>query len=179
MPAMYLQNKYTKWYFNIVENAKNRTIDGYTEKHHVTPKSLGGDNSKENLVKLTAREHFICHWLLTKMLIGKSKYKMLYALRLLNGNYKQNSRVYEYTKQIVRGSMPLETKIKISNTMKGRPAHNKGKPCNNKIRNSKGSNGKLIGRIRPKIICPHCLRHIDEANYHRYHGDKCQRIKIS
>lgn len=34
----------------------------YTEKHHIIPKSLGGDNSKTNLVVLTGRQHFICHW---------------------------------------------------------------------------------------------------------------------
>ena len=33
---------------------------GYYEKHHIQPKSLGGSNKKENLVRLTAREHFIC-----------------------------------------------------------------------------------------------------------------------
>jgi hypothetical protein len=36
----------------------------YYERHHIIPKSLGGDNSPENLVILTAREHFIAHWLL-------------------------------------------------------------------------------------------------------------------
>jgi hypothetical protein len=28
---------------------------------------MGGGNEKENLVKLTAREHFICHWLLCRI----------------------------------------------------------------------------------------------------------------
>lgn len=73
----FLQNKYTKWYFNIISNAQNRDISSYTEKHHVIPKSLGGSNKQTNLVKLTAREHFICHWLLTKMVIEtKHRYQM-------------------------------------------------------------------------------------------------------
>lgn len=41
--------------------------DGYFECHHILPRSLGGNDNKENLVNLTAREHFICHLLLTKM----------------------------------------------------------------------------------------------------------------
>jgi hypothetical protein len=68
-------NKYTCWYNNITENAKSRIIDGYTERHHILPRSLGGTNDKDNLVDLTAREHFICHWLLTKMHSGESRVK--------------------------------------------------------------------------------------------------------
>lgn len=39
----------------------------YYENHHIIPRSLNGSNSSENLVLLTAREHFICHWLLVKI----------------------------------------------------------------------------------------------------------------
>lgn len=38
----------------------------YSEQHHIKPKCLGGDDSKENLVRLTAREHFMAHCLLYK-----------------------------------------------------------------------------------------------------------------
>jgi hypothetical protein len=47
----------------------------------VIPKSLGGSNSKTNLVRLTAREHFVAHRLLTKMTEGENRRKMLYALK--------------------------------------------------------------------------------------------------
>ena len=40
---------------------------GYYEKHHIVPRSMGGSNKKSNLVDLTAREHYVCHRLLTKM----------------------------------------------------------------------------------------------------------------
>jgi len=76
---MYLPNKYTRWYYNIIHRAQERSISGYTEKHHIIPRSLGGINKKENLVHLTAKEHFICHILLIKMLVGKEKAKMVYA----------------------------------------------------------------------------------------------------
>ena len=48
-------NKYKTWYNSITTNAKNRTVDGYVERHHIIPVSLGGSNNKENLVDLTAR----------------------------------------------------------------------------------------------------------------------------
>ena len=39
----------------------------YYEEHHIIPKCIGGTNDPENLVLFTAREHFIAHWLLTKI----------------------------------------------------------------------------------------------------------------
>lgn len=104
--ANFLENKYTKWYFRIINSAQSRTeIAGYFEKHHIIPKSLNGNNSKENLVKLTAREHFICHWLLVKMTTGKEKISMVYACKkMMHGigknqeRYKVSSRVYENLK---------------------------------------------------------------------------------
>ena len=92
-------------YENIIEKAKNRTEElEYYEKHHILPKSLGGSNDENNLVKLTAREHFICHWLLVKMYQKGSlqRNKMLYAFWRMkshpnnNGQRYINSRAYEY-----------------------------------------------------------------------------------
>lgn len=78
---------YKNIYYNIIEKAKNEDKDGkrsigYFEKHHIQPKSLGGTNDEINLVKLTAKEHFICHWLLVKIYQKGSieRNKMLYAL---------------------------------------------------------------------------------------------------
>jgi hypothetical protein len=80
-------NKYTKWYNQITDRARYRIIEGYTEKHHIKPRSLGGTDDADNLVELTAREHFICHWLLTKMTTGEDRAKMIYAL---NGMKRSN-----------------------------------------------------------------------------------------
>lgn len=69
--SIFENNKYTAWYFSIIEKAKNRIeYTGYTEKHHIIPKSLGGNNAATNLVVLTAKEHYIAHHLLTKMVIS-------------------------------------------------------------------------------------------------------------
>ena len=100
---------YKKIYYKIIENAKHEIKEdrrniGYFEKHHILPKSLGGSNDKNNLVKLTAREHFICHWLLVKMYDKGTDehYKMLCALWRMNNNGSRsqkehyiNSRAYE------------------------------------------------------------------------------------
>jgi len=104
---MYLNNKYTETYYNIVNRASQRTLDGYTETHHIIPRSLGGSDDPDNLVCLTAREHFLCHWLLTKMVKGKRKqWSMINALGMMmwseNDNqqrYKINARLYEQLKR--------------------------------------------------------------------------------
>lgn len=76
---------YARIYNRIIENRLISPFSGYTEEHHIVPVSLGGSNSKDNLVKLTAREHFICHWLLVKMYKGCkiSYYKMLKAFNMM------------------------------------------------------------------------------------------------
>lgn len=102
---MFIQNKYSKYYFSIIGTAKSRLLDPtvYYEKHHIIPKSCGGSNSKENLVSLTAREHFICHLLLPKMLIGDPHHKMVHALwrmcNSLKSSYKVNARTYRKSRE--------------------------------------------------------------------------------
>ena len=59
---------YKKIYESLISNAKEReTIDGYYEIHHIIPKSVGGSNTDDNLVKLTLREHYFAHELLVKV----------------------------------------------------------------------------------------------------------------
>jgi len=80
----------------------------YYEEHHIIPKSLGGTDNKNNLAILTGREHFICHWLLTKMTDGVYYEKMVFALCNMERKNKHQkrhctkitSRVYEKYKKV-------------------------------------------------------------------------------
>ena len=58
---------YTKIYNALIERARNRDIDGYSERHHIVPRCLGGTEDKSNIVALTPEEHYVCHQLLVKM----------------------------------------------------------------------------------------------------------------
>jgi hypothetical protein len=58
---------YEKHYSLLIERARVRQFDGYTEKHHVVPKCMGGTDDASNLVSLTPEEHYVAHQLLVKM----------------------------------------------------------------------------------------------------------------
>jgi len=133
---MFIDNKYLTMYNSIIQNAKNRDIKGYVEKHHIIPKSLGGTNDNDNIVPLTAREHFICHRLLTKITSGKSRRKMLHAVgRFIqdggNVNRLLTSRQYEIARRSISEArlgttFSDEAKKKMSVSAKGRVPWNKG-----------------------------------------------------
>ena len=63
-----MPNKWFRHYDILITRAQNRKPPSeYCELHHIIPKCLGGENTKENLVLLTAREHYIAHLLLSKI----------------------------------------------------------------------------------------------------------------
>jgi hypothetical protein len=101
---MFTDNKYTRWYYRIIDRSKTRKVEVYVERHHIVPKSLGGTNKKDNLVSLTAREHFVCHLLLTKMTIGDAKKKMSRAFWLMakgtGKRYRPCSKLYEVARKL-------------------------------------------------------------------------------
>jgi hypothetical protein len=106
-------------YHNIVENAKIRTTKDYVEKHHIIPKCLGGSNDKENLVELTAREHFICHWLLAKHHNSKQLWNAFSMMCIGAKNHHRyiSSRTFE----ILRKARSLASKGE-NNPMYGKPS---------------------------------------------------------
>lgn len=104
---MFNNSKYTNWYNNIIDNAKNRVLDGYKERHHIIPKSLGGTDDEFNLVYLTAKEHYIVHLLLPYMVTDSAyKQKMWGALRCMSimvsdthRRYVGSARFYQKAKE--------------------------------------------------------------------------------
>lgn len=101
-------NKYSRWYYSIINKRLKQAPNGYSESHHIKPRSLGGEDIPDNLVLLTAREHYICHLLLTKMVKRDSPdyYKMWKAFGMMawckmknhERDYLINNRLYEKLK---------------------------------------------------------------------------------
>jgi 5-methylcytosine-specific restriction endonuclease McrA len=186
-------NKYHRWYNQIIEHRRTNLAEGYTEKHHIVPKSLGGTNDTTNLVSLTAREHFVCHWLLTKMVVGDDRIKMLRALNAFSISSKKNprkltSRQYAIARaayvpfkgrkrsaeQIAKQAAKLrgrkqtiESNTRRSNTLKGRSftqEHLDNLSKALKGRTSPTKGMKFEYRPQPTTQCPHCDRTISKNN---------------
>jgi hypothetical protein len=138
---MFIDNKYTKRYYLIIDNAKSRklNIPTYVENHHIIPKSLNGTDDKTNLVSLTAREHFICHWLLTKMTSGTNKSKMIYALFFMQRSNKAQERYNTLiTSRVYESYKKLHSKI-VSKSKKGKPLSKE-----TKLKMSLAKKGKIL-----------------------------------
>jgi len=134
---IYKENKYSKWYYKLINSRilLNRDYnDGEFHKHHILPKSLGGENNNSNLVVLTPREHYICHLLLLEMTFGRNKSKMYCAFFRFNNEKHTTSRSYEFFLN------------QYSNCMKGEnnPFYNKKHSDKTKklIRENHGMKGK-------------------------------------
>lgn len=202
---MFKNNKYKKIYFNIIEKARkeNRSKGGevYYESHHIIPKSLGGNNKKGNLILLTAKEHFICHKLLCKMVNGgKAKISMNFALaaftRTSNKSLRKlKAKDYEFIRKTISKQMkdlwndPVRKKEMInksSTTYKNR--YKKGE-FKHWALGKTGEKSPLFGRKhteetkkkqsakakdRERIKCDYCLKSFDPGNFKRYHGEYCK-----
>lgn len=132
---------YLKIYCNLIRKAENRIHpNGYTEKHHIFPKSIFGNNNR--IVILTGREHYIAHALLQKIcekrygLMHKNTQKMLCAhINMKSKNRYFNSYLYE------------SAKLKRSNSMRGE--------------NHWNWKGGIKPKIKPK------KQHKDKTNYYQ------------
>lgn len=139
---MFKDNKYTTWYFNIIDNAKlqnrKKSSDFYYESHHIVPKSMGGTEQ----VLLTAKEHFICHLLLCKMVEGTSKYKMINALIKMSFSASNSQKRYSAKSYSIVRKLIAEKNTEL---LKGKPKSDSAK------RNMKGRSGTWVRSEESKL----------------------------
>jgi hypothetical protein len=119
----FIKNKYYYWYVSLVGRPK--TTNTVTEKHHILPRSLGGSDQRENLIRLTLREHFLVHWLLTKFTSGPEKAKMIHAFWKMGHGRSLTSWQYElarrnYIDMLKDPILSAESRERMSKALKGR-----------------------------------------------------------
>lgn len=80
------KNKFSENYFSLIESARSNPPSGYSEVHHILPRSLGGDNSDTNLVRLSGSQHYHAHyWLMCMFEHGSKEWtSMSYAFNMMN-----------------------------------------------------------------------------------------------
>ena len=60
---------YARVYREFIADRKRRegALVGYTERHHILPRRLGGGDEPSNLIRLTPEDHYFAHLLLAKI----------------------------------------------------------------------------------------------------------------
>ena len=93
---------YLNTYYLLIDSRRNLKRNCYLEEHHIVPKSIygkglmdeshsNGMNDFTNLIKLSAREHFVAHWLLHRAFPKNKKLQgAFWAMCLLSPSQKRN-----------------------------------------------------------------------------------------
>lgn len=138
---------YTQHYAHLVNRANHRELDGYVEVHHIIPRCMGGDDSGENLVSLTAKEHYVAHQLLVK--IHPSHQGLIFATHAMSNMGKIKAREYSWLKQ--------RRSVMLSEIMKG-----ENNPRYGKIGTMTGKHHTALARSKMSAV--HAGKHISEAH---------------
>lgn len=114
---------YEKHYAALIARARNRAILGYSERHHILPRCMGGGDEPSNLVDLTPEEHYVAHQLLVKMNPGNGKlaYAALAMTMKSHTHARRCNKLYGWLRRRLPDSLPEETKQRVSAATKGRP----------------------------------------------------------
>ena len=169
--------------------------DCYVERHHIIPRSEGGKDEPDNLVNLTAREHYVAHHLLahiyddqkmwcalnmmshscnSQLHIPSSVYQLL--KEKLSEKYKGRVFTEEWRRKISLAkkgktgqTLSEETKRKISESLKGKTSPRKGEHISEETKRKISEAGK--GRK----VSEETRRKISEANKGRKHTEETKR----
>lgn len=104
--------EYLAHYNRLIKKATDRSeITEYSERHHIIPKCIGGTNEAKNIVRLTAREHFVAHWLLHRAYpendgLAYSFYAMAILPGRTNQRYVPSSRAIAEARESVTLGAP-------------------------------------------------------------------------
>lgn len=119
---------YTTHYNKLIERARSRVLEGYTEKHHIIPRCMGGSDDPSNIVELTPEEHYVAHQLLVKVYPGEAG--LVYAAQMMGATRKGN-KSYGWLRRKLSEAMTgvpktEAAKLKMSLAKKGKPSPKKG-----------------------------------------------------
>jgi hypothetical protein len=143
---------YTKIYNDLIVKGKTRVLteDIHTETHHIIPRCMNGNDSKENLVDLTPEEHYTAHLLLVKIYLGNRKLIHAAGMMAVSGKNLHRSRNKQYG-WIKRKLVEVRREM-----MSGENSPNYGKPghftggkhtIEAKAKISKAATGRILGPL--------------------------------
>lgn len=133
--------RYFDRYLKLIFYAIKNPVIGYTERHHIFPKSMGGDpKDLSNIIRLSARQHFLAHYLLWKAYRNRSMTRAFQFLSNRNGR-KIKSRDYAIFKEGMTHS--VETKRRLSAALTGKKRAPFTEETKSKMRKPKSEETRL------------------------------------
>lgn len=90
---------YTLHYNKLIDRARNRELEGYSERHHIIPRCMGGSDDENNLVRLTPEEHYVAHQLLFKMHPHNPKLAHAAFVMTRSQNGKRSNKLYSWVRR--------------------------------------------------------------------------------
>lgn len=145
---------YQKIYNTLVRRGQNRILEGYSEKHHIVPRCMGGTDEATNLVSLTPEEHYLCHLLLVK--IYPNNIKLVKAAMFMvsaNKDQQRNNKLYGWLKRQYSEYMHGPNNPQKLNPRSGERHHwynNPGKAIGaNTLKGKKILADKMLGNKNP------------------------------
>lgn len=140
-------------YENLINRAKLRILEEYTESHHIIPKCIGGNDDESNLVDLTPEEHYLAHLLLVKIYPTESK--LVYAANMMTVGTqyaKRNNKTFGWIRRKV-----IEAE--------------RGKIVSQETRKRMSESAKNKERVK----CPYCDVIGLLGNMNRWHFENCSK----
>lgn len=160
---------YLRIYSMLVSRAQQRSeVAGYSEIHHIIPKSMGGTNSIVNLVRFTGREHFISHRLLSKIYPNSGMQHAIWRMANTERYRKVTSRLYEQLRK--------DHSTRISNDLeanKKRASHGESNGMWNKTHTEEAKQRIRDANLQ-KVQCPYCDKVGGVAIMQRWHFENCK-----
>lgn len=98
--------------------ARKFVLNSGLERHHIIPKAVSPDlkHDPNNIIVLTCREHYICHWMLAKIYGGRQWYAFMMMKRVIKGTVK-NSVLFAAAKKYL-SQAAIENPIEWSTEMR-------------------------------------------------------------
>ena len=186
---------YQRIHNSLIERGKNRVLKCYSENHHIIPKCMGGSNDQENLVRLTAEEHYVAHQLLVKI-HPKHRRLVIAALAMSisdKRNRRNNNKLYgwlkrKHAKNMSGKTISKKTRRKMSESHTGKKFSKEHKrrisesSIGKKMSDSRtGANNPMYGKIpwnKGKKHPKKTIKKMSEARIGKRHSEETKR-KIS
>lgn len=89
---------YQRQYDLLIQSRRRRVINKGYDRHHINPRCIGGSDCKDNIIRLTPKEHFIAHLLLAKIHGGV----LWYPVHLMARRVGKGSRHYKRMRDELR-----------------------------------------------------------------------------